>query len=185
MQIIAYITMLLNHYGVSDWIGIALPIMIYFVAKGVERTKNLESYLQRVFLMGLISQIFWNKHIMHQNVNQFNDVLAIGFAIYTVYQKNEGIKLCLALSNILLGWLGLLSFVPLYMLLFAKYGKEKYLTGIAIIIPLLMIIDYHYIRWFLVIPLLYYFENIEIIRLPKMVKYSIYPAHLIILNLMR
>lgn len=85
LEIIAYTTMIIDHIGYCYYpdiylfriIGrIALPIFLYLVGNGVEKTSNIKKYLIRILLTACISQPIYIL-LFH------NDTLNICFTLFT------------------------------------------------------------------------------------------------------
>lgn len=66
MQLIAYVTMFIDHickFAIPDFVynpllgRLAMPIFAYLIATGMKRTKNQYKYIFRLFIFAIISQI--------------------------------------------------------------------------------------------------------------------------------
>lgn len=181
IQAIAYLTMLINHFFEWHWIGVALPIFCYLVAKNIDRTKNIKDYQIRILFIAIVSQLFWP--IRDWPLNHMNDVFAIFLGVTFLMQKKEINKLILGIA-IILGWLyQIVSALPLLLMLIAREKKKVYLSILLILIIILTMIDITNLRWILVIPIIYFEDSFPKMRIPKIIKYTIYPLHLAIIKL--
>lgn len=208
IKIVAILSMLIDHIGAvfmadSDLylvfrsIGrLAFPIFAYFIAEGCQKTRNIQGYLRRLLLFGLISEIPFDLagrgmilEFGHQNVffTLFLGALAIYF--YKSMTEKEG-------KNKTLGWatVACLAFLAeLFntdygalgvMLIFILYYKRGEFKSQALAILLMNILFFNPLQlWgcLSVIPL-YFYNQTRGMNL-KVVFYAFYPLHLLILGL--
>lgn len=111
MQIIAYISMFIDHiaksFGYSPLLGrLAMPIFAYLVAKGMKRTKNKYKYILRMCIFAIISQIPFvlmvrngvNPKLFNANIPDMEKVLKV-FNHYT-FAFNIGFTFLISLLTI-------------------------------------------------------------------------------------
>jgi len=213
LKIIAMLTMLIDHIGVSllpsvitlRVIGrISFPIFAYMIAEGCHYTKNRPKYFISIFSLGFVCQLvyFIAERSMYQNI-----LLGFSFAILAIFSLDLIISRRNALF-ITIGTVGFLasSFVTLVLPILLKeqgfmfdYGEYAFVLpifvyympnkwrktgGMAIILAYRAYIS-GWIHWFTLIPVaLLMLYNGERGRLKlKYMFYIFYPAHLLIIYL--
>jgi hypothetical protein len=183
MQIIAYLTMLVNHFTGYEWVGVALPIFCYGIVKGLSYTSNKEKYILRIIVIGLISQLFWP---FKENTNMVNDLLVIGVSMLAIQETR--LKICMQVIMILSYLLGVTAIEPLCLMILAKKGKKVFYIGLVVMTISWSLMYPFMLRWLFVIPVIELYEKkylTDIIKINKYLKYSIYPIHLMILYVLR
>lgn len=196
VMIIAYLGMIIDHTGtilstnettrlITGFIGIALPIMCYYIAQNYRRTRHKERYLIHILIIGIISQYPW--HFLNLSGSMFNDVLSLFIGIIFIELYNRD-KLLLIAAMLTLTLNHYISFVPAYLVFVAWYTKEKeipqaYWIIVIIISTLLSMTQPEWITWALcpVVIGLSKLINSRKRILPTTIKYIIYPGHLALL----
>lgn len=177
MQIIAYITMILNHWFNIYWLGLAMPIFAYSASIGMKKTGNLKKYILRVLVIGLVSQFFWP---FRDGLNYYNDMLALGFSMLAIEDNflSNLLKCCM-----FIGWVfGVIGIEFLFLMILYKEGKPFFYFGVIIYCILKFVIDIGVLGLLLSIIIIELHEKKMLTRLDGMkykFKYLIYPLHLL------
>lgn len=104
-------------------IGIALPVMASYIVTGVNRTRNLNKYIYRVFLIGIFAQPAW---MLLKMPILCNDVLSLclGMCLIKLHQKNK--LQALVIFGVLSLFLSssIISVIP-YGLVYSIYALRK------------------------------------------------------------
>jgi hypothetical protein len=180
-------------YTISRLIGrIAFPIFAFLIIQGYQHTSNRKSYVSKLLLFALISEIpfdlafnnqlfYWN----HQNIFFTLAIGVIGFAMYEKYERNQHFisqilafilaGLVAAILNVDYGFYGIVFIFGLGMLRNNKMAQTIFgvLAGLAQTITASLAF----------LPIWFY--NGQRGRQNKWVFYIFYPAHLIVIYFMR
>lgn len=204
MQLIAMITMLIDHIGLiffpqdMSWryIGrIAFPIYCYALVQGHIRTSSRPKYLFRLFLIALIAQLPYNLAIHAGGLNVVVTLLlaALVLAVLDRY------------PNVLLGVLLVAAaslFMDYYPLDYGAYGLllvliYRYTKSYWMVLAHLMLNIFYlfYSGWVVqmasILPTLLiavrpvFWSYLENRRIPRWVWWSFYPGHLIVLAIIK
>ena len=211
LQIIAMICMLIDHVGaylVGDFwlmrmIGrLAMPIFVFGLVEGFIHTSSRLKYFIRIAIFAIITEVVL--YFLQQNMGQslthnilFNFLLA--FIVLICIEKS---KWCLFFVPILAGlatylridygWAVIVLAIGFYFTLkYCKKQSSRYQIGILLSLcvtnGLLALIDnnlFQLLAIFTAIPLILY-SGKKGKRLPKNLSYSFYPAHLLLILIIR
>ena len=177
MQELAYVTMLLNHFLGWEFLGLAFPIFCYSAARGLMYSKNVDKYIMRVLIAGLISQLFWP---FREGGYLINEVFSIGVSMLAMGNSKKADVLKVV---IVLGWLnGVIAAEALFIIATGIYTK-KYMYIFMFVYPLAVYFTsgINLFFWWSAIVIIEmherkYLTGIEF--LTKRWKYIIYPLHL-------
>ena len=213
-KIIAVISMLIDHIGAVlcpsltflRWIGrLAFPIFAFFIAEGWNKTKDRKKYVLMLFLFSIISQVPYGFAFGWNRLNTLFTFLIAIFIIWLIenYNKREVLNLILLIFTFSLliiieffgvvdyGVFGVLLIVVFYIF---KNLKLKVLLGIVCMI--LLTGKYFILSGYALSGLIQLFSIISLLLLLayngnkgrlnlKWMFYVFYPAHLIILNIIK
>ncbi|MBM7615495.1 TraX family protein [Alkaliphilus hydrothermalis] len=195
---IALISMLINHFGVVFFpnielfvvIGrIAFPIFAWGVAEGAKKTKKLEHYQMRLLIIAIVSQVPYYLLFNNYYLN----------VCFTLFLGLSAIKIYTKINNVVLKVLSILMLILISHYFNVEYGiygvlliliyyfsKERLVIAmLQILITIIGINIYNYpaiqLYSLLALPCIFVFRNIkDQKRIPSMVKYSIYPIHILL-----
>ncbi|WEK54725.1 MAG: TraX family protein [Candidatus Cohnella colombiensis] len=205
MQIIAMLTMLIDHIGYiffSDsitWriIGrIAFPIYAYFIVVGFHHTSNRQRYLWRLIILAAISQIPYILSLQTMQINVIG-TLAVCLAVLLIMDHYE--QWLVSVITIITGLL-LLYFLPfdytfyaLLLILIFRYLDQKYwvLAHFSLNIAMFVVDTGWWLQSCSIIPTLWlayrntFFSEFRInVVPPRWLWRSFYPTHLAVLALL-
>ncbi|MGI6687505.1 MAG: TraX family protein [Christensenellales bacterium] len=134
MQVVAIVTMVIDHVGVVFFPGvqlfriigrIAFPLFCWGIAMGAEKTRSFYRYALRLLLLGLIAQPFYMKALNHtwQELNVLATLLLGLLAIRGIQIRRYasavwGPLLCLIIAAAFrmdYGWQGVLLIILMYL----------------------------------------------------------------------
>ena len=125
LKMIAITTMLIDHIGVILfpnilWLRLigrlAFPLFAFFITEGFRKTSNLKKYLQRLFILALISQLpYWTALGMDAGLNIF---FTLTLGLLALYLRD---KYSTDFPVFLLAILALISLSP-----FVRYQDKLY-----------------------------------------------------------
>lgn len=200
MQIIAMLTMLIDHIGYIFFPGelawryvgrIAFPIYCYALVQGHIHTSSRTKYLQRLFIITIISQVPYNLAL---NPGGWNVVLTLLLSAIMLVILDKLPNLWLGVPLVIVA-IGFMHYFPLdynayglLLVLIFRYTKSFWL----IVAHLLLNIFYlFYSGWvvqmlsilptFLIVITPVLWGYLERHRIPRWVWWSFYPAHLLVL----
>lgn len=211
LKLIALVTMIIDHYGAifhSDimifrMIGrIAFPIYCFLLVEGFYHTKDFKKYATRLFIFGLISEVFFDYALYgklslgHQNVffTLFIGLMAMHFlenkeGKYKI-NRNMVIFLAVILATFLSVDYSLIGII--YILAF--YFNRKYITrhklirtGLIMLVTNLVFTSLIQMLSLLALPIIYFY-NEELGPKNKGLQlsfYIAYPLHLLIFYLIK
>ncbi|MBE1444873.1 TraX family protein [Paenibacillus sp. OAS669] len=199
MQLIAMLTMLIDHIGLvffqdqAIWrmIGrIAFPIYAYFIVLGYSRTRNLKLYMVRLFLIALISQVPFMLAFGTRGVNAVGTLLMCVIILYLIDHTAKWIWIPAAL--VLSAGMEVFSFdYGLYgvlLVLIYKYTKSHSMVLCHFALNVLFLFlkgwvieAYSIITTIAIVYAPTVWKQVEGIRMPKWVWRSFYPVHLMVL----
>jgi hypothetical protein len=210
LKILAYIAMISDHFGLMFLLKntsifnvagrISFPIFAFLIAEGSRKTRNVNKYILRLFIFAIISQPFYMyfHKIIGFDIYSLNIFFTLtgGLILLVLLKKKRVIQSILFFIFIILinkvvpfdfEIYGILLIPVSYILLI----KRNLGILVFICITLLeswrryLITDEYPIQIFALlslIPMLLYNNKIGL-RLPRLVFYSIYPLHLLILSI--
>ncbi|PNZ74209.1 hypothetical protein I6G25_11275 (plasmid) [Macrococcoides caseolyticum] len=195
LNVIGYIAMLIDHLGLlifqDDIIfrilgRAALPIFIYSVYSGLNKTNDVINYMKRVFIIAIISQPFYMLLVS----NQLNICFTIFFLIFLFSKIYIRYAYYIKILIVVLLFLDITEygFLSLCLVFLFKIFKGKIKFNMIMLYLLLTSIciylyGYNYIQYFSTMSL--FLIKIKILKyeinLSRFLKYSIYPLHLFFL----
>ncbi|MHA7966651.1 TraX family protein [Paenibacillus sp. CAU 1782] len=200
MQLLAMITMLIDHIGYvwfpedAVWriIGrIALPLYAYSIVIGYSRTRNINKYLTRVGALALISQLPYTLAFQAYEVNAIGTLFLCLLALVLLDRLRGKLVLQLLL---LAGLAVLMEVIPFdygaYALLLVLIYRYADLQLMALMHLLLNIAAWLYsdggwtLQFFSLFPTLLlvyapeFLKEMDKVKIPRMLWRSFYPAHL-------
>lgn len=202
MQIVAMLTMLIDHIGhiffpdVLWWrvIGrIAFPIYCYCIVRGYFLTSDLNRYFMRLFALGLLSQIPFMLALDVQGINVIGTLFISLAVLYALDQlKSMPLKVVIVLAAA-----ALLDALPfdygsygLLLVLIYRYAEGHLVVLLHFLLNLTFLM---YKDWVLQMPsvaataLIVYapvlFRLTDRIQVPRWVWRAFYPAHFVALFL--
>jgi len=111
MQLIAMLTMLIDHIGLvffEDQIfwrvvgRIAFPIYAYFIVLGYRRTGNVKRYMGRLLAIALISQVPYMVALDEWGVNAVGTLLVCTVILYLIEKKSMLVSIPAAIVAVVL-----------------------------------------------------------------------------------
>lgn len=198
IKIVAMVTMLIDHIGAILYpeifflriIGrIAFPLFAYLLVMGFRHTGNINRYLLRLFLFGLISQIPYHYVLPgHINVILYFAVALVSLKLYAPRKQHLYIPILAALLTEILNMsYGAYGIMTIYLFHFFFEDRPKLAAGFILLnLPFIGIFG-HYVQSLSIMALPFLFLRIEHldIRLNKYFAYLFYPVHLSILLLIK
>lgn len=201
IKIVAFISMFIDHIALTFFPGIMMfkiigrlsfPLFAWGIARGYSITQDYNKYLLRLIIFSITSQIPYA--LLFEN-NRFN----IGFTLTVglIIIKVMNLKILKLSKWILIIILMIVAQVArfeygiygiLTILLFYMFGEKEYVILFQGILTLISVALFKYdpIQLFAVFaPLLIMVFKDNDIKLNKGFQYSIYPAHLLLLVLIR
>lgn len=209
LKIIAVVTMLVDHIGflffpeeqIFRIIGrISFPLFAFLIAEGFLKTKDVKSYLKRLSLFAVISQIPFSifESLGGNSVFSFNILfsLALGVLVLLIITKvkNMPIKSLAILAILALAYFGdfsygvygILSILGSY--LFIK-NRRAGITALSVLPFLetmrLFLMNIFFLQFFAVLSLIpiYFYNGNQGPKISKWLFYWFYPVHLLVLSL--
>jgi hypothetical protein len=198
IEIIAYLTMFIDHIGLAIYPGeisfriigrIAFPLFVYMFVIGIENTKNIKKYKERLWIISIISTIPYYLLISQVNLNICFSFLISAYLLEAIKTKNKNQLLLSILACLLPLEYGTYSILTI-LIMHSTINKDTNL-GILLFSVLTLIFSYNYslplqifsIPAYVAITKIKnpvpYFRN-RIIE-SKLIKYSMYPGHIVLL----
>jgi hypothetical protein len=200
MQIIAMLTMLIDHIGYLFFPGeiawryvgrIAFPIYCYALVQGYIHTSSRPKYLFRLLLIAVIAQIPYNLSI---NPGGWNVVFTLLLSAIVLVILDKLSNLWLGIPVVIIA-IVLMDYFPidynaygLLLVLIFRYTKSYWLVGAHLALNLFyMFYNFWTVQMFSILPTLLIvlipalWGYLERRRVPRWVWWSFYPAHLLIL----
>lgn len=202
IKIIAFSLMVLDHMGFlffPEWtflrvLGrLSLPLFAYEIAQGYTRTKNVKIYIIRIFLLAILSQI---PYYLIFNNGYLNVLFTLGIGLVIILIINSSYKLVVKIIYIffLIFIVDVLYFeygiYCLLMIVVFYLFEERYAVLIVaqLLVTLFGVNIYEFPSYQLMallsIPLIMLLRYVDF-KIPKIISYSFYPAHLIIFLIVR
>lgn len=199
LQLIAMITMLIDHIGFIFFPGvdvfriigrIAFPLYSWFLVQGYLHTKNIKKYMWRLFYLACISQVPYTLALKSWEFNVIFTLLLALFGLYAMdHIKDEGSK-----SLILIGVLGASLLIPmdygmygvLLVLIYRYFSSWKMVAG-HLFLNLLYAMAFGGLQLFSILGTALLFISPAVFRsipVHKWIYRSFYPAHLLLLLLL-
>ncbi len=198
IKILACFFMIIDHIGIVffpkivalRWIGrLAFPLFFYSTFIGYFKTKDLKKYIFRLFALGTISQIPYYILIGNHCLNVcFTFIIELIFLYFLDNKKYIGYFIAFTISLLLLP---IVEYLPIVLFLtpifyYSKNTKTMFSISYSLFYILITFSGYNimYITCLLNVPLLIF--NIKTkIKINKYFFYVFYPAHLIVLYLIK
>lgn len=180
-------------YTISRLIGrLAFPIFAFLIIQGYQHTSNRRQYMMKLLLFALVSEIpfdlaFYNQFFAwtHQNIFFTLAIGVMGFTLYEAYEKEEKVPLQIlafvlsglvaALLNVDYGFYGIILIFGLGILRDNKTSQVIFGMFIGLAQSLATSLAF--------LPIWFY--NGKRGRQNKWFFYIFYPAHLLIIYLLR
>ncbi|MFF2483161.1 TraX family protein [Paenibacillus sp. NPDC058071] len=198
MQLIAMLSMLLDHIGVvwfpddSTWrvIGrLALPFYAYALVLGYTRTRDVNRYLGRMLAIAAISQIPYSLAFREMELNTVGTLFVCLLMLWAL-DKLKGkapLQLAASLAAILLVEAVPASYgayLPLLVLIY-RYGAPKWMLPLHLVLNVAFLFykgwDIQLYSLFATMVLVYtpmLLQSADRIRVPRFMWRSFYPLHL-------
>ncbi len=198
IKIIAMLTMLIDHIGAVLFphllylriIGrIAFPLFAFLLVMGFKHTRNLNRYLFRLLIFGLISQVPY--HFLAPgriNVILYFFVALLSLALYNKHKNHIYIPVLAGIIteslNMSYGAYGIIAIYIFYFL----YDRKIHLSIAFILLNLLYLGAYsNYIQPLSIMSLPFLFINLKSIdiKMNKYIAYLFYPVHISVILLIK
>jgi hypothetical protein len=202
VQLLAMITMLIDHIGVAffpdqvAWriIGrLAFPIYAYFIVLGYQRTSNLKNYILRLTIIGVLSQY---PFMIALDINGINAVGSLLVSLLVLIAMDH-LKSNVYKGFILLG-AGILleagqfdyGIYALLLVCIYRYAKGHWMVGLHALLNVAFLFLWGWLLesfsiistlGIVYLPMLYVW--IEKLRVPRWLWRGFYPVHLSLLAL--
>jgi hypothetical protein len=200
MQIIAMLTMLIDHIGYIFFPGelgwryigrIAFPIYCYALVQGHIHTKSRPRYLRRLFLIALIAQVPYNLAL---DPGGWNVVFTLLLSAVVLVILDELTSLWLGIP-VVLAAIFLMDYFPidynaygLILVLIFRYARSYWMiAGHFLLNGFYLFYSGWLVQLFSIVPTIFIaltpgvWGFLEKKRLPRWVWWSFYPAHLAVL----
>jgi len=208
IKIIALIAMTFDHIGfylMGNYIPfriigrLAFPLFAFMISEGAKYTKNKLKYFLRIFILGIICQIFYTAFV---GTFYLNILITLSLSILIIYsidfykKLNKRfafllpVSLCLTivlsdylLANIIkpigyhLDYSIIGVFIPVLIYLFKDYKHKLIATMVGLILLSLSMNNLQFFCLLAIIPLILYNQRVGKYRL-KWLFYLYYPLHL-------
>lgn len=204
MQLLAMVTMLIDHLGIvlapdeEMWrvIGrLAFPLYAYAIVQGYARTSDFSRYLKRLILIGLLSQIPFMLALGGHSINVIGTFIVCLLVLKGLDRFPQPAAPMLLIAAAIL----LLEVVPfdygsyaLLLVLIFRYASAQWAIGLHVLLNFVFLF---YKGWFIqfysvVSTILIYYlpkmlEALERAKIPRWLWRSFYPAHLAILAIVQ
>ncbi|MEF2965577.1 TraX family protein [Paenibacillus sp. M1] len=200
MQLIAMLTMLIDHIGLLFFpenviwrvIGrIAFPLYAYAIVQGYLHTSNFKRYAARLLLIALISQIPYQLALVPDGLNVVATLLAALIMLRLLDGMKPGPLPVLFIAAVCL----LMEILPfdygaygLLLVLIFRYARSAEMLLMHLLLNLVYLLAYGWvIQMFSLLPTLVIafgpgiWRKLENRRVPSWLWRSFYPAHLFVL----
>lgn len=200
MQIIAMITMLIDHIGLLFFPGdlmwrivgrIAFPIYAYALVQGYAHTSDFRKYALRLLLIAVISQIPYQLVLNRDGLNVVATLLAALLVLRVLDHIKPGPLSVLVIAGVAV----VMEVLPfdygaygLLLVLIFNYARSTSLLMMHLLLNLIYMFSYGWIvQMVSLVPTLVIvlgpkvWKRLESSRVPAWVWRSFYPAHLIVL----
>ncbi len=203
MQLIAMITMLIDHVGLLFFPGdvlwriigrIAFPIYAYALVQGYQHTSNYRKYALRLLLIAVLSQIPYQLAFDTNGLN----VVATLFVSLLVLRMLDSSKPGPLSAIIIAGVCVIMEVLPfdygaygLLLVLIFKFANQGKTVAMHLLLNLVYLFAYGWvIQLASILPTLVIaygpglWRKLETWRLPRWVWRAFYPAHLVVLAIL-
>lgn len=204
MQILAMLTMLIDHVGVIfrpeslEWrlLGrLAFPLYAFLLVQGYLYTSSLKRYLRRLFYIFSVAQLPYVIAFNKFSINVVGTLLVCLLVLFLIDRlPNQWLA-----AGIVAGCIALLDVLPfeygsyaLLLILIFRYASFKWIVPLHL---LLNVVFVFYLGWTIqlfsiaatacIIYFPYLYRLIDKIRINRLVWRSFYPTHLIILAVIK
>ncbi|UQZ36361.1 conjugal transfer protein TraX [Paenibacillus sp. PK3_47] len=204
MQIIAMLTMLIDHVGYIFFpselylrvVGrIAFPIYCYLLVQGHIHTSSRPRYLLRLFLIAVITQIPYN---MALDPGGWNVVFTLLLSAIVLVILDKLPNLWLGIPVVIAAVL-VMDYLPLdynayglLLVLIFRYARSYWLVAAHFILNVFFLFYYNWlVQMASILPTLFIaltpgaLKALEKRRIPRWVWWSFYPAHLAVLAIVK
>jgi hypothetical protein len=201
VQIVAMITMLIDHIGAAfypdQWgwriIGrLSFPIYAYCIVIGYRHTKNMKQYMKRLFLIAIVSQYPYMIVFNTWGLNVVGTLLLSLIVLVGLerYKKPIQILMIVGATSVVLEALDFsYGMYGLLLVLAYRYTKEHIVMTIHFVLNVIFM----YVKGWLLgmlnvvstILIVYYpvfYAYMDTIKVPRWLWRSFYPAHLTIIG---
>ncbi|MFD2114726.1 TraX family protein [Paenibacillus yanchengensis] len=202
MQLIAMLTMLIDHIGVvffpedSSWriIGrLAFPLYAYLLVQGYHRTRNIKKYMVRLSLLAIIAQLPFS---LLFSTWELNAIVTLWVGLLTIYALDVAPRRVEWKFAIVAGAVFVSLLIPfdygiygLLLILIYRYAPQKlwlvWHLALNIIIGLLLfgwvIQQFSIFSTILLVYMPLVVNQLEKSSVPRWLWRSFYPAHLAVL----
>ncbi|WP_028551691.1 TraX family protein [Paenibacillus sp. UNC451MF] len=196
MQLIAMLTMLIDHIGLvffqdqAIWrmVGrIAFPIYAYFIVVGYTRTRNLKLYMVRLFIIALLSQVPFMLALGARGVNAVGTLLMCVIILYLIENTAKSVWLpaVIAMSVAMEALSFDYGLYGVLLVLIYKYTKSHYMVLCHFALNVLFLFlkgwvieAYSIITTVAIVYAPTVWKQVESIRMPRWLWRSFYPVHL-------
>ncbi|MCA1291634.1 conjugal transfer protein TraX [Paenibacillus sp. alder61] len=202
MQLIAMITMLIDHIGLLFFPGeviwrvigrIAFPLYAYALVQGYAHTSNFKRYATRLLLIAVISQIPYQLVLNDAGLNVVVTLLVAILVLKILDHTRPGVLSVLIIS----GFAVFMEVLPfdygaygLLLVLIFKYAQSTGMLLMHLLLNCVYLFSYGWtIQMISILPTLVIaygpglWKHLESMRVPAWVWRSFYPAHLFVLTL--
>ena len=197
IKLVAIITMLIDHIGyiffpniiIFRIIGrIAFPLFVYCVALGADYTKNINNYILKLLIFGIVTQpiyillFYGNFNYFFSNPNVLFTLCLSVISIKFIKQEKYFLSIIPLILSLLLnteyGVYGTLLSICFFI--FKNNTKKMFIVSFLFLI--IQLFPYGNIQGLAVLSLFFIFIPTKInIKINKYIFYLFYPVHLLIL----
>lgn len=198
LKIIAIISMVVDHIGFGFFpavpifriIGrIAMPVFAFGIAEGYRHTSDLKKYITRLFIFGLVAQI---PFMLFVSQSEFNILFSFVFSLYFIYfidKKNYAwAGLVFVLSAIIPIEYGVYGILTSFIFYRFRGQDIKILLSQSALLLVNFVFSLVFVQLFALLGILaalYFPKERFKMHLPKQFFYWFYPAHLLILFIIK
>ena len=203
LKLLAILTMLLDHIGVILfpnilWLRLigrlAFPLFAFFITEGFRKTSDVKKYIQRLFILALVSQLpYWTAFGMDAGLNIFFTLTMglLGLYLRDKYSTDFPVFLLAILAFIIDASYNVYGVLLIYVIHITRNNIKKmfgYFSLLHVIYYLvLLVLPYYNFKTFLMqFPalltiILFKFYNGKLGYSAKNFFYLFYPVHLLVL----
>lgn len=137
-------------YIIMRLIGrLSFPLFVYFLILGLNRTSNLNKYLTRIFIFGILTEFIQNMTLTHVSNSSLNVLFSMTLygLLYTIFNDNLKIRkymklpiialLLIMVSFVEYSYSGLLIFIGITYVNNSKFHRKQLLSSIVIFVSFL------------------------------------------------
>ena len=195
LKVIACLSMLIDHIGYGFFPGvmifriigrIAFPIFAYHVAIGVIHTRNINKYMLRLFLFGVISQIPYS--LFFYNKPNIFFTLLLGIMAIDCYRNNRPLSTLVigVAAQILNVSYGIYGVMLIFIFYIFREDQARTVTHTLLLTwTYVLLTGYHFQIYSIFALLLIYMQHLPKAILNRYVFYSFYPVHIMVLFIIK